>query len=133
MTEFKQTAVLGAGVIGASWTALFLASGRDVAVYDNSPTVEKTVRDYVARAWPTLESLSLVKGGNPDRIRFCMSAAEAVEGASFVQENVPELIGIKHALYKEIEPYPASPLARCRKAGKTPAVSSSAIPSIRRT
>ncbi len=104
MTEFKQTAVLGAGVIGASWTALFLASGRDVAVYDNSPTVEKTVRDYVARAWATLESLGLVKDGNPDRIRFCMSAAEAVEGASFVQENVPERIGIKHALYKEIEP-----------------------------
>ncbi|MCJ8056684.1 3-hydroxyacyl-CoA dehydrogenase NAD-binding domain-containing protein [Shinella curvata] len=104
MTEFKQTAVLGAGVIGASWTALFLASGRDVAVYDNSPTVEKTVRDYVARAWPTLESLGLVKGGDPDRIRFCTSAAEAVEGASFVQENVPERIGIKHALYKEIEP-----------------------------
>lgn len=104
MTEFKQTAVLGAGVIGASWTALFLASGRDVAVYDNSPTVEKTVRDYVARAWPTLESLGLVKGGNPDRIRFCTSAAEAVEGAAFVQENVPERIGIKHALYKEIEP-----------------------------
>lgn len=104
MTEFKQTAVLGAGVIGASWTALFLASGRDVAVYDNSPTVEKTVRDYVARAWPTLESLGLVKSGDPDRIRFCTSAAEAVEGASFVQENVPERIGIKHALYKEIEP-----------------------------
>lgn len=104
MTEFKQTAVLGAGVIGASWTALFLASGREVAVYDNSPSVEKTVRDYVARAWPTLESLGLVKGGNPDRIRFCTSAAEAVEGASFVQENVPERIGIKHALYKEIEP-----------------------------
>lgn len=104
MTEFKQTAVLGAGVIGASWTALFLASGRDVAVYDNSPTAEKTVRDYVARAWPTLESLGLVKGGSPDRIRFCASAAEAVEGAAFVQENVPERIGIKHTLYKEIEP-----------------------------
>lgn len=104
MTEFKQTAVLGAGVIGASWTALFLASGRDVAVYDNSPTAENTVRDYVARAWPTLDSLGLVKGGRPDRIRFCKSAAEAVEGASFVQENVPERIGIKHALFKEIEP-----------------------------
>lgn len=103
MTEFKQTAVLGAGVIGASWTALFLASGREVAVYDNSPTVDKTVRDYVARAWPTLESLGLVKGGSPDGIRFCKSAAEAVEGASFVQENVPERIEIKHALYKEIE------------------------------
>lgn len=104
MSEFKQTAVLGAGVIGASWTALFLASGRDVAVYDNAPTVEKVVRDYVARAWPILENLGLVKGGSPDRVRFCRSAAEAVDGASFVQENVPERIEIKHALYRDIEP-----------------------------
>lgn len=104
MTEFKQTAVLGAGVIGASWTALFLASGRDVAVHDISPTAEKNVRDYIARAWPTLENLGLVKGGSPDRVRFCGSAAEAVEGATFVQENVPERIAIKHALYAEIEP-----------------------------
>lgn len=103
MSEFKQTAVLGAGVIGASWTALFLASGRDVAVYDNAPMVEKVVRDYVARAWPILENLGLVKGGSPDRVRFCRSAAEAVDGASFVQENVPERIEIKHALYRDIE------------------------------
>lgn len=104
MIEFKQTAVLGAGVIGASWTALFLASGRDVAVHDIAPATEKNVRDYIDRAWPTLESLGLVKDGSPDRVRFCGSAAEAVEGASFVQENVPERIAIKHALYAEIEP-----------------------------
>ena len=103
MSEFKQTAVLGAGVIGASWTALFLPSGRDVAVHDISPTTEKTVRDSVSRAWPTLEDLGLVKGGSPDRVRFCKSAAEAVEGASFIQENVPERIEIKRALYAEIE------------------------------
>jgi carnitine 3-dehydrogenase len=103
MTEFKSTAVLGAGVIGASWTALFLASGRDVAVHDISPNTEKSVRDYVERAWPTLEQIGLVKGGSPDRVRFCTSAVEAVEGASFVQENVPEKLAIKHALYGEIE------------------------------
>ena len=34
MSEIKHVAVLGAGVIGASWTALFLASGRSVTVYD---------------------------------------------------------------------------------------------------
>jgi 3-hydroxybutyryl-CoA dehydrogenase len=103
MTKFKQTAVLGAGVIGASWTALFLASGRDVAVHDLSPTAEKSVREYVDRAWPILENLGLVKDGSPDRVRFCKSAREAVEGALFVQENVPERIGIKHAVYAEIE------------------------------
>lgn len=103
MTEFKQTAVLGAGVIGASWTALFLASGRDVAVHDISPDAEKTVRAYVERAWPTLEDLGLVKGGSPDRVRFARSAADAVSGATFIQENVPERLNIKHALYAEIE------------------------------
>ena len=30
MSDFTQTAVIGAGVIGASWTALFLAAGKDV-------------------------------------------------------------------------------------------------------
>jgi len=39
MSDFKHTAVLGAGVIGASWTALFLASGRSVAVYDPSAVI----------------------------------------------------------------------------------------------
>ncbi|MCW1410671.1 3-hydroxyacyl-CoA dehydrogenase NAD-binding domain-containing protein [Rhizobium sp. 1AS11] len=103
MTEFKTTAVLGAGVIGASWTALFLASGRDVALYDMSPNAEKTVREYVERAWPTLDELGLVNGGSPDRVRFCRSAPEAVEGAMFIQENVPERLEIKNALYEEIE------------------------------
>ncbi|MER8587063.1 3-hydroxyacyl-CoA dehydrogenase NAD-binding domain-containing protein [Mesorhizobium sp. M1338] len=103
MLEFKKTAVLGAGVIGASWTALLLASGREVAVHDISPHAEKAVRDYVERAWPTLEEIGLINGGNPDHVHFCKSAAEAVEGASFVQENVPERLAIKHALYSEIE------------------------------
>ena len=104
MTEFKHTAALGAGVIGASWTALFLASGRSVAVYDPSENAEKTVRDYVEMAWPTLEKLGLADNGTPGAISFHGSAADAVAGATFVQESVPERIEIKHDLFKEIEP-----------------------------
>jgi carnitine 3-dehydrogenase len=54
MSDFTQTAVIGAGVIGASWTALFLAAGKDVRVFDPSETARADVEDYVARAWPTL-------------------------------------------------------------------------------
>ena len=104
MTDFKHTAALGAGVIGASWTALFLASGRSVAVYDPSDTAEKTVRDYIEMAWPTLEELGLTTDGNPDAVTFHKSAVDAVAGASFVQESVPERIDIKHALFAGIEP-----------------------------
>lgn len=103
MTDPNHTSILGAGVIGASWTALFLAAGKSVAVYDVSEKVETTVRDYIERAWPTLQELGLVKNGDPDAVTFHKSPAQAVEGASFVQESVPERIAIKHQLYSEIE------------------------------
>lgn len=104
MTKFPKTAVIGAGVIGASWAALFLASGRDVAVYDPSPEGEAAVRDYVERAWPTLIELGLAVDGRKGSLSFHTTAAGAVAGADFVQESVPERIAIKHALYAEIEP-----------------------------
>lgn len=104
MNDFDHVAVLGAGVIGASWTALFLASGRSVAVYDVSPEAEQQVRDYVERAWPTQQDLGLVKADALPELSFHASASAAVKGASFVQESVPERIEIKHALYREIEP-----------------------------
>ena len=50
----SHTAILGAGVIGASWTSLILASGRSVAVYDPSPEVERSVKEYIDRSWPIL-------------------------------------------------------------------------------
>ncbi|MEO0371608.1 MAG: 3-hydroxyacyl-CoA dehydrogenase NAD-binding domain-containing protein, partial [Pseudomonadota bacterium] len=102
--EMSHTAVLGAGVIGASWTALFLASGRSVTVFDPAPEAEATVRAYVTRAWPTMAALGLTVRGDPEAVHFVQSAAEAVDGAGFVQENVPERAPIKHATFAEIEP-----------------------------
>jgi 3-hydroxybutyryl-CoA dehydrogenase len=104
MPEFRNTAVLGAGVIGMSWTALFLASGRNVAVFDTVASAEKSTRDYIEMAWPALRELGLVKDGTPGRLSFHKSAAEAVGDADFVQESVPERIEIKRALFAEIEP-----------------------------
>ena len=48
--DIQQTAVLGAGVIGASWTSLFLAAGMRVNVYDPMENAEAKVRDYIANA-----------------------------------------------------------------------------------
>ena len=104
MSEITHTAVLGAGVIGASWAALFLAAGRSVTVYDPAPDSEAQTRAAIETAWPTLEELGLTERGTPEALTFVGTAAEAVEGAAFVQENVPEREAIKHALYAEIEP-----------------------------
>ena len=104
MSDLDQTAVIGAGVIGASWSALFLAAGKSVTVHDPAEGAEAQVRDYVDRAWPTLEQLGLVKDGAPGALRFSDDPADAVTGAGFVQESVPERLPLKHALYARIEP-----------------------------
>lgn len=104
MLRIERTAVLGAGVIGASWAALFLASGRAVTVFDPDETAESAVRSRIENAWPALEELGLTDHATPDAITFVATAAEAVRDAQFIQENVPERLPIKHALYAEIEP-----------------------------
>lgn len=105
MTNVEQVAVLGAGVIGASWTALFLANGLRVDVYDPAAGAEEQVRSYVARAWPVLEKLGLSTDADPDALAFHDTPGAAVRHAQFVQENVPERLDIKHAMFGEIEPH----------------------------
>ncbi|MEM8702879.1 MAG: 3-hydroxyacyl-CoA dehydrogenase NAD-binding domain-containing protein [Pseudomonadota bacterium] len=104
MSQVSDIAVLGAGVIGASWTALFLAAGRDVTVYDPAPDTERKVNDYIGTAWPSLEALGLASGGPGGRVSFARTAADAAAKADFIQENVPERQPLKHAIYAEIEP-----------------------------
>jgi len=95
--------VLGAGTIGASWTALFLARGLRVAVQDPNPTAEAYVRRYVAESWPALHRLGMAADAAPDRWTFHASPVVAVHDAEFVQENAPERLEIKRALYAEID------------------------------
>lgn len=104
MSNIQRTAVIGAGVIGASWTALFLAAGKDVNVYDPSPRAKEDVEAYAENAWPTLLELGLAVEGRKGSLAFFESASEAVKGCGFIQENVPERIDIKHATFAEIEP-----------------------------
>lgn len=103
--SFNQVATLGAGVIGASWTALFLAAGVRVNVYDPMQGAEKQVRDYIENAWPTLEALGMTDRGNPDAVSFFTDPVAAVIGVEFIQESIPERIDLKHKLFSQIEPH----------------------------
>ena len=100
-----KIAVIGSGVIGSSWAALFLAYGHEVVVYDPAPDTEKTTRAYIKNAWKQLEALGAVaEGASSESVAFASSIEEAVEGARFVQESVPERLPIKLETYRSIEP-----------------------------
>jgi 3-hydroxybutyryl-CoA dehydrogenase len=101
----EHVAVLGGGLIGGSWTALFLAAGRSVAVFDPDPGTEGRVRASVEDSWPVLQSLGLARSSQPEaELTVCRDALAAVDGAQFVQESVPERLAMKHELYATIEP-----------------------------
>ncbi len=96
----QRVAVVGTGVIGASWAAHFLASGLDVTATDPSPGAEERLRSDVAAIWPTLTPAA---GGSPERLAFTADAAEAVAEADFVQENGPEREDVKHRLFAVLD------------------------------
>jgi carnitine 3-dehydrogenase len=93
-----RVAVVGTGVIGASWAAHFLAHGLDVIATDPAPAAEERLRADVAAHWPVLERLGLADGASQQRLSFTTDAAAAVADADFVQENGPEREDVKHAL-----------------------------------
>jgi len=105
MKNIDKIGIIGSGVIGASWSALFLASGHEVVNYDPNPDNESQTRRYIEKAWGHLDALgSIVDGASPSRICFSHDPAKAVEGCGFIQESVPERLEIKHETYKRIEP-----------------------------
>ena len=100
----KRISVIGAGTIGASWAAYFLARGFEVAAYDPAPNGEDFARRFIDNAWPTLEKLKAVQpGADRKRFSFFKDLAAAAKGASFVQESGPEREDVKIELFAAID------------------------------
>jgi carnitine 3-dehydrogenase len=99
----RRIAIIGTGVIGASWTALFLAKGLQVVATDVAPNAETTLRKFVDNAWPALKRLGLSPGASQSNLKFTAALPQALEGAGLVQENGPERIDFKQKLYGQLD------------------------------
>jgi 3-hydroxyacyl-CoA dehydrogenase len=99
----RRIAIIGTGVIGASWTALFLANGLDVVATDVAPGAEAALKRFVSAAWPALQRLGLASGASQNRLSFTAALADAVKDVDLVQENGPEKIDFKKTLYRQLD------------------------------
>lgn len=99
-----QTAIIGGGLIGVSWAALFLHHGHDVSAWDPAEPVRESFTDRVARLRAQLSGMGGAPAATSRTLRVETSLAAAVSGAAFIQENAPESIPLKRELYAEIEP-----------------------------
>jgi len=98
----RRVAVIGAGTIGASWAAYFLAHGLDVVVSDPAPGAREHTQKLIDAAWPVLTALGTTRG-DPKVWAFEPDPVKAVEGVDFVQENAPERYEVKRKLLPLID------------------------------
>jgi carnitine 3-dehydrogenase len=99
----RRIAIVGTGVIGASWASEFLAHGFDVIATDPAPDAEKNLHRFVDAAWPALIAKGLSKNASRSRLTFSPDMKHALSGADFVQENGPERPEFKIKLFADMD------------------------------
>ena len=102
-TQIRNIAIVGTGLIGASWAAQYLARGFDVIATDPAPQAEANLRRWVDEAWELLTVIGLDSGASRDRLTFTAGLNEAVSKADFVQESVPERLLLKSRVFAQMD------------------------------
>ncbi|SIQ23483.1 carnitine 3-dehydrogenase [Rhizobium sp. RU20A] len=110
MTTITKAACIGGGVIGGAWAARFALAGIDVAIYDPHPEAARIVGEVMANAERAYGLLTMAPLPPKGTLTFCNSIAEAVEGADWIQESVPERLELKRGVINQIDAA-ASPTA----------------------
>ena len=119
----RRIAIVGTGVIGASWAAEYLARGFDVVATDPGPNAEANLRKYVDEAWSELTNIGLSQGASRNRLSFTTDMKEALSKADLVQENAPERPDFKMKLYADMDDAtPIDSLLASSSSGITPSV-----------
>ncbi len=99
----QKATIIGGGVIGGGWAARFLLNGWDVSVFDPDPEAERKISEVLANAHRSLPSLYDKAMPAKGTLTFHHSIEEAVAGAKWIQESVPERLDLKHETYVLIQ------------------------------
>src|SRR5579863_7400116 len=102
-----KTAIIGLGLIGRAWAISFARAGHEVRLWDADPAAAGPALAFIAGAVPELAAHGLLNGQATGdvmaRLHVAVSLSEALAGAEHVQENAPERVEVKIALYEELD------------------------------
>ncbi|MGA7842588.1 MAG: 3-hydroxyacyl-CoA dehydrogenase NAD-binding domain-containing protein, partial [Candidatus Acidiferrales bacterium] len=101
--EIRNIAIVGTGVIGASWAALYLARGLNVTATDPAPNAEENLRKFIDAAWKDLTVIGLSPNASRDNLKFTTDMKKALADADLVQENGPERQDFKIKLFADMD------------------------------
>ena len=101
----KNVGVIGGGLIGASWAAIFSKSGFNVFVYDPFPDVFETYKSRVTSFLEELksidETINIEKSLN--RISANVTIEDLCSNVEYIQESAPEILSVKQELFAKLD------------------------------
>jgi L-gulonate 3-dehydrogenase len=105
MSIERQVAIVGAGLIGRAWAAIFARAGWHVRLTDpHAPTLQaapRLIHDELRAL--ARHGLADDPDGAAARVSVAANLEEAVTGVEFVQENGPEKVEEKRLIFTELD------------------------------
>ena len=102
-----KIAIVGTGFIGRAWAISFARAGHEIALWDVVAAAPAAALAYVDELLPDLSRFDLLNGSTPAEVRGRMHVAatleEALDGAEHVQENTPEDLAVKRAIFAQLD------------------------------
>jgi 3-hydroxyacyl-CoA dehydrogenase len=103
-----KAAIIGSGFVGRAWAISFARAGSEVALWDQDRQAPGKALAYIERLLPDLQASDLLNGAAPGEVAARIHAAptleSALEGAVHVQENTPEDVEVKRAVFARLDP-----------------------------
>ena len=102
-----KVAVIGSGFVGRAWAISFARAGCEVALWDQDKDAPGKAVAYIERLLPDLEANDLLNGGAAGevaaRVHVASTLESALEGVVHVQENTPEDVEVKRAVFTRLD------------------------------
>ncbi|TNN60905.1 Lambda-crystallin [Liparis tanakae] len=100
--------VIGSGLIGRSWSMVFVGGGYTVKLYDNQPGQAAKAVVEIRKQLEELQEAHMLRGELHATEQLALLSshdhlATALEGAFFIQECVFEQLEVKQSIFQDIE------------------------------
>ena len=101
----KNIGIIGGGLIGASWSAIFSKSGFNVFVYDPYPEVFNGYEEKVTLFLEELKAIDekIDVKGCLTKISQNVSLEELCTKVEYIQESAPEILAVKQELFARLD------------------------------
>ncbi|KAA0018805.1 3-hydroxyacyl-CoA dehydrogenase [Salinicola corii] len=102
----SHVAIIGAGLVGRGWSVVFARGGYDVVLFDTVADVLPRARELIGQTLKDLAANALLDEAPETilaRVSTSSDLAQALDGAIYVQENVPETVEVKRAVFTQLD------------------------------